>query len=113
MVNARRKGKVGEAEFTGLLAARGYSEVQPLGPGRSQCDVTAVDSNGAKWAIEIKHRKSINLTYYLIQARENARKAKGKWMLAIRLHGYRSWMVLRQGMDPDMWHEGDEEIGHE
>lgn len=101
-MNSRAKGRRAESAFALLLADRDY-DVTDTTAGKSCCDLVA-EKDGITWAFEVKDRAICDWKRFLAQAHENATGRK-RWALAVHLPGYRSWLVLRQGCDPQVWHE--------
>lgn len=101
---SRRKGKVGEREFRLLLESRDWTVVNTADGDRVE-DCVAVDrANNKAWSVEIKNTKLTNWDKFRKQAREQAKKTRLPWLLAIKIPGTKNWIVERQGERVSVWH---------
>ena len=102
MTNSRSKGRRGETSARHLLESRDYT-CEDLSAGRASCDILAI-KNGIAHYVEVKNRQVINPVAFRKQAVKNC-KSNGRWMVLAKIEGSRSWLVLRQGERPVVWHE--------
>lgn len=101
----RAKGRRGQSEAISLLTARDW-DCGDLSAGLSTEDILAIDTDGNSWSVEVKNCASINVRSFKKQAQEQAKKRRSaRWMVLARVDGYSgSWLVLRQGFEPVVWH---------
>lgn len=111
MTNSRKKGRRGESEAKKLLLYLGY-EVDDMNNGLSTCDLKATDTNGIRWAVEVKKNKVVDIPNFMKQTRENVGRGE-KWMLMCHIHGTREWLVMRQGERTEIWHQECHNKEHE
>lgn len=97
----RDKGRRGQLEARLLLQDRDW-HVAELNAGTSVADFWATDPNGKTWSVEVKNAVSMNIRAWRKQAREQAGPLP--WMLVCKIDGTSSWLVLRQGERPVVWH---------
>ena len=98
----RAKGGRGQTAAFALLESRGYL-CEATTAGRSSCDIIA-RKDGVTWSVEAKNTVAIDCRKFRKQAMDNA-KPGTRWMVLAHIDGSRSWVVLRQGERPAMWHE--------
>lgn len=101
--SSRSKGRRGETAALALLADRDYS-CEDMSSGRASCDILAIDTHGTVWSVEAKNRDLINVREFRDQAKRNA-KPRTRWMVLAHINGTSSWLCLRQGERPEVWHE--------
>lgn len=104
--SARVKGRRGESEAKNLLTERDWN-VADLTAGLSTEDLLAIDPNGITWAVEVKNTSNI-MGIHRLQAMEQAKSRKQRWMLMSHIHGTSSWLVQRQGFKPVVWSKGED-----
>ena len=98
----RRKGKRGESEARTVLAERDYAIID-TSDGLAVCDLIA-ERRGKRYAVEVKHNRSIDLAKHITQAKEQAKRLKCRWMLMARLDGYPyCFLVLTADTPPTVW----------
>jgi predicted RecB family endonuclease len=72
--------------------------------GLSIDDLVVIDDTGKTWSVEVKARKLIDVEKWRVQARANAKKRDLPWMLAMRIHGVKAWLVeFHEGRN--VWHK--------
>jgi hypothetical protein len=79
-------------EFRNILGDRDWAVEKTL-DGVSTDDLVVIDDIGKMWSVEIKAHKAMNPEKWRKQARENANKRELPWILAMKIHGTRSWLV--------------------
>ena len=98
----RDKGRRGQLAARRLLEDRDYILAE-LNSGTAVADFWATDPAGKTWSVEVKNTSSINVRAYRSQAvRQSGRMP---WMLVCRIDGTGSWLVMRQGERPTVWHD--------
>lgn len=104
---SRRKGRRAESRAEALLVAHGHV-VYDMTSGKETCDLLADDLKlGVQWAVEVKDRLLWDFTAFYRQAQAQ-RKGRARWMLLLHIPRTASWLVLRQGLRPVVWHERPE-----
>ena len=98
----RNKGARGQGRFAAILRARDY-DVTQVTAGILAEDLVARRDDKV-WSVEVKNTKAWQ-PGFLKQARAQAALRRARWMLAWSIPGTRSWLVLRQGERPVLWHE--------
>ena len=101
----RNKGKVGERTAKYLLADHDFQVIADTTAGLSTGDLVAKDQDGTIYDVEVKNRRMINVPMFLGQARKNADRSKLPWMLMCKIETTSSWLILRKGEKPTIWHE--------
>lgn len=102
----RNKGRRGQTAALQLLREMDWT-VADLSSGVACEDGLAIDPYGIIWAVEVKNTASITMQHRL-QAMEQAKNRKERWMLMSRIQNTSSWLVQRQGMRPAIWHEREQ-----
>ncbi len=102
----RRKGRRGETTAKRLLADHDYAIIADTASGIATDDLVVQDEAGCVWSVEVKTRKSIEPALFCGQARKQA--GKKRWMLLAHIDNTSSWLVLRKGMRPTVWHQKEE-----
>ena len=103
---SRNKGRRGETVAKRLLQDRDYSILADTTAGLATDDLLVQDAVGALWSVEVKNQKIINPALFTEQARAQASKKRGlRWMVLAHIHNTSSWLVLKQGARPTIWHE--------
>ena len=100
----RDKGRNGERMAELLLLDRDYTNVERLPCGRSGPDIVCDDPHGRRTIVEVKNRSIIALREHRKQARANAQKHHGRWLLMCKLPDSRTWLIEQQGHRPTLWH---------
>ena len=100
-INSRSKGRRGQLEFGNLLRDRDW-EVRELNSGTAVEDFLAVDPGGQVWSVEVKNAVSINIRMWKAQAKQQAGDIP--WLLACKIDGTSSWLILRKSDRPTVWH---------
>jgi len=67
-------------------------------------DLTATDTDGRTWAVEVKNCAGI-LPAHKTQAMEQGKARRLPWLLMNKIAGSSSWLIQRQGMAPAVWGE--------
>ena len=98
----RDKGRRGQRACRRLLEDRDFS-VHELNAGTSVADFLAIDDMGRTFSVEVKNTVSINVRAFRSQAISQAGKLP--YLIACKLDGTSSWLILRKGMLPTVWHE--------
>ena len=80
----RTKGRRAQTEFKRMLTERDWGVIEPAG-GMAVEDVIATSPQGVTYSVEVKHHEAIRLADFIKQAKEQAKKRKLPWMLAVRL----------------------------
>lgn len=106
-IQVRAKGREGQRLFRHVLLERDWTVTQ-TSSGVSCEDIVAVDPDGVTWSVEVKKCRNL-LLEHREQARRQAKSKRLRWMLASHIHDTRSWLVLRQGKTPVVWHERNDE----
>lgn len=101
---SRNKGRRGETAAKRLLGDHDYSTLADTTAGLATGDLLAQDAQGRIWHVEVKNCRNLMLPAWLAQARRQTKTGQ-HWMLLAHIHGTRSWLVLRQGMQVAVWHE--------
>ncbi len=101
----RTKGEQGERTAARLLASLGWT-CERCGHERATCDIIGRDPTGETWAVEVKNRAIIDPLRHMEQASRNASAIGARWMVMAYLHGTGSWLVLRDGLLPEVWPDG-------
>ena len=99
----RRKGRRGEAAAKRLLADHDYALLADTTAGLCSDDLVVQSADGCVWSVEVKNCRNIQVAQFAGQARRNA--GKKRWMLMCKINQTSSWLVLRKGMRPTVWHE--------
>ena len=102
---SRSKGRRGQLAFRLLLQDRDWT-VAELNAGTSVADFWANDPHGKTWSVEVKNVAVLNVARFRRQAIEQAGSLP--WLLGCKIPGTSSWLVLRQGERPVVWHEKKE-----
>ena len=102
----RRKGRRGETAAKRLLADHDYTILADTAAGIATDDLVVQDDSGCVWSVEVKTRKLIDIPLFRGQARKQA--GKKRWMLLAHIDETSSWLVLRKGMRPTVWHQKEE-----
>lgn len=97
----RAKGRRGQRELSDLLTERDWT-VRELNSGTAVEDFLAVDPDGKVWSVECKNTASINVRKHRSQAIGQAGKLP--WLLACKIDGTSSWLVMRKAARPTVWH---------
>ena len=106
---SRNKGRRGETVSKRLLQDRDYTILADTTAGLATDDLLAQDAGGALWSVEVKNQKIINPALFTEQARAQASKKHGlRWMVLAHIHNTSSWLVLKQGARPTIWHEKED-----
>lgn len=105
-INSRSKGRRGQLEFGNLLRDRDW-ELRELNSGTAVEDFLAIDPGGVVWSVEVKNAIGMNIRKWRKQAIRQA--GRMPWMLACKIDGTSSWLILRKSDRPTIWHakEGD------
>lgn len=101
----RSKGKEGERLAKALLKDRDWTIIADTSAGLSTGDLIAKAPDGTIYDVEVKNRREINVPMFIGQARKSADKTKLAWMVLAKLEGFASWLVLRKGEKPTVWHQ--------
>lgn len=104
MIDSRRKGRAGECIAKNLLADRDWNVIQTKA-GLQHEDMVAVSPEGKTYSVEVKHTRNLQIPYYKAQAMRQAKNRKLPWMLMMRIFGYSSWIIIKQGESPIIWQE--------
>ena len=104
----RRKGRRGEAAAKRLLADHDYALLADTTAGLCSDDLVVQSADGCVWSVEVKNCRNIQVAQFAGQARRNA--GKKRWMLMCKINQTSSWLVLRKGMRPTVWHEKRKKI---
>jgi Holliday junction resolvase-like predicted endonuclease len=99
------KGKMGERLAKELLVDRDWTIIADTSSGLSTGDLIAESPEGTRYDVEVKNRREVHLPAFIGQARKNAEKTKSAWMVLAKLDGFASWLVLRKGEKPAVWHQ--------
>jgi len=99
---SRSKGRRGQLAFSNLLTEHDW-EIRELNAGKAVEDLWAVDPNGKLFSVEIKNTANIQIDQFRKQAMRQAGNVA--WMLACKISNTSSWLVLRKGERPVVWHE--------
>jgi hypothetical protein len=103
VTNSRFKGYREAWKFRNILGDRDWTAEKTL-DGVSTDDLVVIDDIGKMWSVEIKAHKAMNPEKWRKQARENANKRELPWILAMKIHGTRSWLVeFHEGRN--VWHK--------
>lgn len=100
---SRTKGSRGQCMAANLLRDRDWMVDQITG-GIVSHDLTATDTNGRTWAVEVKNCAGI-LPAHKTQAMEQGKARRLPWLLMNKIAGSSSWLIQRQGMAPAVWGE--------
>ncbi|MEW6489814.1 MAG: hypothetical protein AB1578_18135 [Thermodesulfobacteriota bacterium] len=103
----RRKGREGQCQARHLLEDRDWSVLELKAGVRSE-DLVVEDPHGRRYSLECKKQKVVDLPRFLAQARAQAKTRKLPWALLAHLHGTSSWLFVRQGERPTVWHSAKE-----
>lgn len=103
----RDKGRRGESAAKLLLSDRDYTILADTSAGISTDDLVVQSPCGQIVSVEVKNTKLIDLPRFVAQARKNAKK--NRWMLLAKLDNTSSWLCLKQGEKPQIWHQKGEE----
>lgn len=101
----RNKGKVGERTAKRLLTDNDYTILADTTAGLSTGDIVAKSPDGTIYDVEVKNRRQLNIPLFVGQARKNAGRSKVDWMVLCKIDSTTSWLVLRKGYKPTVWHE--------
>lgn len=108
--SARRKGRRGETIAKRLLQDRDYTILADTTAGISADDLIVQDKDGVVWSVEVKNQKTITPERFETQARLNRKSmTRQRWMVLAHIDGTSSWLVLRQGERPSVWHNQQQE----
>ena len=99
----RRKGRRGETAAKRLLADHDYTILADTAAGIESDDLVVQDADGYVWSVEVKTRKLIDPALFVGQARRQA--GKKRWMVLAHIDNTSSWLVLRKGKRPTVWHQ--------
>lgn len=102
----RRKGRRGETAAKRLLADHDYTILADTAAGIATDDLVVQDDSGCVWSVEVKTRVIINPALFTAQARQQA--GRTRWMVLAHIHKTSSWLVMRKGMRPTVWHQKEE-----
>ena len=102
-MTSRSKGRKGETRAEALLLEHDFI-VYDMTSGKKCADFIAHDPTGVIWSVEVKNRIVWEFEPFYAQAKRY-RKGKSRWMLMLHIPQTSSWLVLRQGMKPTVWHE--------
>ncbi len=102
-LTSRRKGRRGEAAAKRLLGDHDYVVLADTTAGIATDDLLAQDETGRIWSCEVKNCRNMALPQWVNQARRQAKR--NRWMLLMHINGTTSWLILRQGERPVVWHE--------
>lgn len=102
-LTARRKGRRGESTAKKLLAERDFEILADTTAGIATDDLVAQSPDGCVWSVEVKNCKNLQLAQFVAQAKRNA--GKKRWMLLCKIDQSCTWLVLRKGSRPTVWHE--------
>ena len=100
---SRTKGSRGQCMAANLLRDRDWMVDQITG-GIVSHDLTATDTDGRTWAVEVKNCAGI-LPAHKTQAMEQGKARRLPWLLMNKIAGSSSWLIQRQGMAPAVWGE--------
>lgn len=100
----RSKGREGERLAKLLLKDRDYTIIADTSAGLSTGDLIVESPDGTRYDVEVKNRNAIHVSMFIGQARKNAEKSKSAWMVLAKIEGSSSWLVMRKGQKPDVWH---------
>ena len=106
-LQTRRKGRRGEAAAKRLLADHDYEVLADTTAGLCTDDLVARTVDGCVWSVEVKNCRNIQVTMFVGQARRQA--GKKRWMLLCKIDQTGSWLVMRKGLKPTIWHEKESE----
>ena len=105
-ITSRRKGRRGETTAKRMLQDRDYTILADTTAGISADDLIVQDADGNIWSVEVKNQKTICPERFETQARLNRTSmTRQRWMVLAHIHGTTSWLVLKQGERPTVWHE--------
>lgn len=100
----RRKGARGQSAARALLEGRDWV-CDPIACGVKREDLVVTDPTGRAWSCEVKRHRLIDVGRFTTQARGQAKSRRLPWLVLAHVPGSRSWLVLRQGERPQLWHE--------
>jgi hypothetical protein len=106
--STRDKGRRGECAAKKLLADYDYELIADTTAGLATGDLVVESPDGKIWDVEVKNRRVINVPQFVGQAMKNA--GKRRWMVLAKIHGTTSWLVIRKGMKPAVWHSKKGEV---
>ena len=101
---SRDKGARGETTASHLLGDAGFSILADMTDGKRSADFLVQDPQERQFAVEVKNCLVWPWSQFYKQSRENAH-GKTRWMLMLHIPKTSSWLVLRQGERPVVWHE--------
>jgi Holliday junction resolvase-like predicted endonuclease len=108
--STRSKGKAGELAAKHLLKDMDWKILADTTSGLSTGDLIAESPSGKIYDVEVKNRREIHVAKFVGQSRKNASRLKKDWMVMAKIDGTSSWLVLRKGEKPAVWHQKRETI---
>lgn len=100
---SRSKGRRGETAAKRLLQERDWDILADTAAGISCADLFA-SRGGITYAVEVKNLEVIHPGKFRKQAIKNTPKSC-RWMVLAKIADTSSWLVMRQGERPCVWHE--------
>lgn len=104
---SRSKGRRGQTIAKQLLRERDW-QVDELAAGIASEDLIATDTAGRRYCVEVKNTAGV-YPQHVAQAKRQAASKRMAWMLMSKIAGTSSWLVQRQGENPSIWMERQDE----
>jgi Holliday junction resolvase-like predicted endonuclease len=101
----RNKGKEGQRQAKALLKDRDWTIIADTSAGLATGDLIVESPEGIRYDVEVKNRREVHVPCFIGQARKSAEATKSAWMVLAKLDGFASWLVLRKGEKPTVWHQ--------
>lgn len=100
---SRSKGRRGETAAKCLLADRDYTILADTSAGLSTDDLVVQSPDGKVFSVEVKNTRLIDVPKFRAQAIRNAKR--NSWLLLCKIDNTKSWLVIKKGAIPSVWHE--------